>query len=983
MKDINEAVEALAREMGLDQEEIAQRESFLEITPADIALLKQIHERLEQESYSFADSFYSHLLEFPQLRTLLPDVETINRLRASQSAYFSKLTQGDYGPEYVKNRLRVGLVHQRIGLEPKWYLGAYRKYLSDLMPVLWRTLADEPEKVMPTYDALLKIVSLDMGLALDTYFQADRQVILQHQNYAEQIIRCMPSGMIIVDHDLNIQSTNRTLRRMLGLAEEDIYAGVPLFEVIRSPLLVKSAAQVLSSNIHQHNLSITLPSDSGNRYFEFNISGTLLEGEHVLLLMMQDVTERTQSQNALQRFRMALDSSIDAIYLIDRDLMRFIDANETAWNMLGYSRKELLALGPLDLKPNISQSELESRFDEIIKSDTKTGILETIHERKNGDRISVEIYIRALKSEGKDILVAVARDMTSRIEADASLRESEERFRATFSQAAMGLAHVSLEGRWLRVNQKLCEITGYSEEELLGFTFQDVTHPDDLDEDLEFIRKMLAEEIHDYSLEKRYIHKSGAYIWINLTVSLARNADGQPNYFISVIEDISRRKRIEAELVHLVNHDALTGLSNRTLLQDRLSQAISYAARSEKQVAVMFIDLDRFKNINDSLGHDIGDKVIVEAGHRLLSTVRDGDTVARLGGDEFVVVLTDIASELDVSMVAHKALDSLSQPLAMNGTEFYPTASIGISLFPRDGHNAQVLLKNADTAMYRAKDAGRNNYQFYAQDMNARAMDRLTLESGLRRALERKEFILYYQPKVNLVSGEIEGMEALLRWQPPGQKMVSPLDFIPIAEETGLIVPIGEWVLRTACAQYAAWKNAGVNVCRIAVNLSARQFMQQNLVEVVSRVLHETECDAAGLELEITESIIMENPDAAVETLRTLSNMGIKLAIDDFGTGYSSLSYLKRFPIGYLKIDQSFVRDITTDADDAAIATAVIALAHSMKLQVIAEGVETAEQLQFLRDHNCDQMQGYFFSPPLPAEQVVKLLKEGRGLWSS
>lgn len=507
MKDINEAVEALAREMGLDQEEIAQREAFLEITPADIALLKQIHERLEQESYSFADSFYSHLLEFPQLRTLLPDVETINRLRASQSAYFSKLTQGDYGPEYVKNRLRVGLVHQRIGLEPKWYLGAYRKYLSDLMPVLWRTLADEPEKVMPTYDALLKIVSLDMGLALDTYFQADRQVILQHQNYAEQIIRCMPSGMVIVDHDLNIQSTNRTLRRMLDLAEEDVYAGVPLFELIRSPLLFKSAAQVLSSSVHQHNLSITLPSEQGNRYFEVNIAGTLLEGEHVLLLMMQDVTERTQSQSALQRFRMALDSSIDAIYLIDRELMRFIDANETAWNMLGYSRIELLSLGPLDLKPDISQSELESRFDEIIKSDTKTGILETIHECKNGGRISVEIYIRALKSEGKDILVAVARDMTSRIEADASLRESEERFRATFSQAAMGLAHVSLDGRWLRVNQKLCEITGYSEEELLRLTFQDVTHPDDLVEDLELIRKMLAEEIHDYSLEKRYIHK--------------------------------------------------------------------------------------------------------------------------------------------------------------------------------------------------------------------------------------------------------------------------------------------------------------------------------------------------------------------------------------------------------------------------------------------------------------------------------------------
>jgi len=981
MRNINEAVAAIAREIGLDHEEIAQREAFLEITPVDIALLRQVHERLELESYSFVDVFYTHLLSFPQLRTLLPDAATIDRLRASQSAYFSQLTQGDYGPEYVKNRLRVGLVHQRIGLEPKWYLGAYRKYLSDLMPVLWRTLADEPEKIMPTYDALLKIVSLDMGLALDTYFQADRQSILQHQDYAEQIIRCMPSGLVMVDRDLNIRSTNRALRRMLDLAEEEVYAGVPLREAIRSPLLLESAAQVLSSGVHRHNLAITLSSEQGNRYLEFNISGTLLEGEQVLLLMMQDVTERMQSQGALQRFRMALDSSVDAIYLIDRDQMRFIDANETAWKMLGYSRNELLAFGPQDLNPGFSEDELASLFDGIIDSDSKMGVIETSHERRDGRRIPVEVYIRAIQSEEKNILVAVSRDMTTRIEAEASLRESEERFRATFSQAAMGLAHVSLEGRWLRVNQKLCEIVGYTEEELLNLTFQAITHPDDLNADLELVRRLLANDIHDYSLEKRYIRKNGAHVWINLSVSLVRDAEAQPKYFISVIEDISRRKRVEEELLHLANHDALTGLPNRTLLHDRLSQAIAYASRSEKPVALMLIDLDRFKNINDSLGHEIGDKVIVEVGRRLSSIVRDGDTVARLGGDEFVVILVDMASEQDVAMVAHKALESLSLPLAMHGNEFYPTASIGISLYPKDGHDVQALLKNADVAMYRAKEAGRNNFQFYAQEMNARAMDRLTLESGLRRALERNEFILYYQPKVNLASGEIAGMEALLRWQPPGQKMVSPADFIPIAEETGLIVPIGEWVLRTACAQNKAWQDAGMTAYRIAVNLSARQF-KQDIVEMVSRALQETGCSASGLELEITESTIMENPVTAVVTLQILSDMGVHIAIDDFGTGYSSLSYLKRFPIDSLKIDQSFVRDITSDADDAAIATAVIALAHSMKLLVIAEGVETAEQLEFLRGQRCDQMQGYYFSRPLPAEQIEKLLREGRGLWS-
>jgi len=698
--------------------------------------------------------------------------------------------------------------------------------------------------------------------------------------------------------------------------------------------------------------------------------------------MAQDIAARVRSKEELRRFRMALDSSIDAVYLIDRLDMRFIDANETATKTLGYRRDELLTLGPQDLKPDAGELErINRRFDEVVLSDSKTGMFETVHQRKDGTRLPVEVYLRAVESEGRQILVAVVRDITSRLHAEAALRESEERFRVAFSQAAVGLAHVAPDGRWLMANQKLCEIVGYTQEELLRLKYQDLTHPEDLPADVELGRRMLAREIHEKAREKRYRHKDGHFIWVNLTSSLVWDAAGNPKYYSTVVEDISRRKRVEWELLHLANHDALTSLPNRSLLQDRLSQAIAYANRTEGQVAVLLIDLDRFKNINDSLGHDAGDAIIMEIGRRLSVNVRDGDTVARLGGDEFVVVLADVERVETIATLAQQVLESLAQPMTIQGHEFFPAGSIGISLYPKDGQDAQALLKNADTAMYRAKDAGRNNFQFYAQDMNSRALDRLKLEGGLRRALSRQEFVLHYQPQMDLATGAIVGLEALIRWQPPGLETVYPGDFIPIAEETGLIVAIGEWVLRTACAQHVAWDEAATFPhTRIAVNLSARQFKQQDIVKMVSRVLHETGCHATCLELEITESIIMENPEMAAETLHKLSDMGVHLSIDDFGTGYSSLSYLKRFPINTLKIDRSFVRDITTDSDDAAIAKAVIALAHSMKLKVIAEGVETVEQLDFLRAQRCDQIQGYYLSRPLAAAEMETLLLAKPGL---
>jgi diguanylate cyclase (GGDEF)-like protein len=430
-----------------------------------------------------------------------------------------------------------------------------------------------------------------------------------------------------------------------------------------------------------------------------------------------------------------------------------------------------------------------------------------------------------------------------------------------------------------------------------------------------------------------------------------------------------RRMRLHAEEVieHQAHFDLLTDLPNRVMFQDRLTLALTHANRHRKMLAVIFVDLDRFKTIVDTLGHAIGDRLLRAVAERLSGCLEEGDTLARMGGDEFVVLLPQINRADKAVRLAHKVLEVLKPAFQFSGHELHITTSIGISLYPYDGEDADTLLKNADTALYRAKEQGRNNYQLYTPAMNARAFERLALENSLRKALERKEFLLHYQPQTDMRTGAIVGVEALLRWQHPDLGLVYPSEFIPIAEETGLIVPLGEWVLRTACVQARAWQTLGLPPFTVAVNLSARQFLQQDLVDTVARILKETGVDPRSLEIEITESIAMQNADYTIVVLRDLKEMGILIAMDDFGTGYSSLSYLKKFPIDSLKIDQSFVRDITTDLNDAAIANAIIVLAHSLKLNVVAEGVETAAQEAFLKEHRCDRLQGYLFSTPIPA----------------
>jgi diguanylate cyclase len=431
-----------------------------------------------------------------------------------------------------------------------------------------------------------------------------------------------------------------------------------------------------------------------------------------------------------------------------------------------------------------------------------------------------------------------------------------------------------------------------------------------------------------------------------------------------------------AQLQHVATHDALTGLPNRLLLADRLDQAIAQAERHRYRFAVLVVDLDRFKSVNDSLGHMAGDALLKEVSRRLALTLRKADTLARLGGDEFVLILNEITGPQDAESVASKVLADFARPVIVSELELHTSASIGISICPDDGTDAQTLLQHADAAMYHAKNNGRNAYQFFAPAMNAFARERLELENGLRRALEQREFVLHFQPKVDVRSGRIDSAEALLRWRHPTRGLIAPMEFVPLAEETGIIVPIGEWVIREACRQAYAWQAAGLRPLRVAVNLSAKQFRQKNLVDVVRAALTTARLEPHYLEIELTESSVMQDAEQSIEILRDMSKLGVCISVDDFGTGYSSLSYLRRLPLDKLKIDRAFIRELATSRDDAEIVRAIVSLAHSLHLKVIAEGVETPDQLEFLRGLGCDQYQGYHYSAPVPNNAFVAMMRE-------
>lgn len=510
-----------------------------------------------------------------------------------------------------------------------------------------------------------------------------------------------------------------------------------------------------------------------------------------------------------------------------------------------------------------------------------------------------------------------------------------------------------------------------------GALYFDIVHEEDLEQvRSDFQRLVLGEA--STRMQYRVPVPGRGERYFESEASLIRDASGNIEQVVMVSHDITERKEMEAYILHQSFHDALTGLPNRLLLEDRMKQATAHLGRRHAPVAVLFIDLDRFKDINDTLGHAAGDRLLQEVAERLGKCVREGDTVARLSGDEFVVLLAGMHEIEDAAVVAEKIVSNVSEPCLIAGRELRVSPSIGISIFPADGQNMDQLLRNADTAMYHAKQEGRGRFSFFSPHMNEAASRRLAVGGALQRAIQHGEFVLHYQPKVCSLNGEIRGFEALIRWPQADGKWIAPGQFIPIAEETGRIEPIGKWALQEAANQIKRWRAAGTNGCPIAVNVSARQFHQDSVAQSIKAALQETGIPGGMLEAELTESAVMADPVKAIQALHQIRGLGVPISIDDFGTGYSSLAYLKRFPLDKLKIDGEFVRDIATDPEDAAIVLAIITLAHSLNLTVIAEGVETAEQVAFLIEHGCDEMQGNFFSMPVPTDEALALLKHGR-----
>ena len=683
---------------------------------------------------------------------------------------------------------------------------------------------------------------------------------------------------------------------------------------------------------------------------------------HSRLVIAQDITTRMRADEELrrseERYRELFENANDIVYT--HDLAGLITTMNIAGERLsGYSRDEIIGTHIQSIIVPEHRERAADAMEKKLRGEATATFYEVEMRSKDGRRIPLELSTRMIYRDGKAVGVqGIGRDVTDR-------KASEARYRLLFERNLAGVYRSTAEGTILDCNDACARLFGYdSREEFLGANANDFYFDD---RERERIVQMLREQRQSTNLELRLRRRDGTTVWVLENVTL-RDEDIMEGTII----DITDRKRAQEQVEYQAYHDSLTGLPNRLLFRDRITVALAHAKRTGRLSAVMFLDLDQFKLVNDTLGHTVGDRLLQAIGARLVTCMRAEDTVARMGGDEFTVLLADVADRRGAALVAQKVLEAVRHPVTIDEHELYVTTSIGISVFPDEGTDAESLLKNADRAMYGAKERGRDNYQFASAAHVQPAESRLVMERAMHRALERDELVVHYHPMVEIATGRVVGAEALLRWNHPEQGLIQPEDFIPLAEETQLIVPIGAWVLRTAITQMKAWHDAGHTWLRVAVNLSPRQFQDRELVMTIEKILADTGFPPQFVDLEITESTAMQNAELTLTILRRLKEMGIRISIDDFGTGYSSLSYLKRFPIDTVKIDQDFVRDLTPD--DAAIISAVISMARALNLRVIAEGVETEEQLAFLRREQCGEMQGFLYSQPLSAAEFESAL---------
>jgi diguanylate cyclase (GGDEF)-like protein/PAS domain S-box-containing protein len=697
-----------------------------------------------------------------------------------------------------------------------------------------------------------------------------------------------------------------------------------------------------------------------------------------LLVMCIDVTEAKRTDAALKEqlhfTRALIDAIPNPVYF--KDLGGHYRVYNRAWQDLWGGEQSWVGKTVYDMFDRGIAELHDARDRQLMSRPSSVQYEALMPTNPGGLREMLYNKVSFVDREGNVAgVIGTITDVTHYKETERALEGSEARFRVLTESGLDLISVVGEDGSILYQSLALGNLLGYDPAETIGRNVFELIHRDDVDGARAAFGRIVETSRSREPLEFRIRNRDGQWRTFE---TLGTNCVANPHIRGVVFNsrDVTDRKVIQQRIQHLAYHDNLTGLPNRGLLQDRLAQSIARAERSARKAAVLFIDLDNFKNINDTLGHDVGDELLRQVARRLADCVRAGDTIARQGGDEFIVLLDNIEDGRNASTVAQKVLGALRAPFALGGTEQHVSGSVGIAVYPEDGQDPQTLMRNADTAMFHGKGIGKNTYQYFTAQMNVAVKRRMTLESALRRAVMQKNFVLHYQPQVDLDTGAIVAVEALVRWKSESGAIVMPGDFIPLAEETGLISEIGEWVLREACRQNREWQDRGIAPRRMAVNLSARQFADKAFLDTVSGVLQETGLEPKWLELEITESQVMRQTEGVILLLNQLSEMGVHLAIDDFGTGYSSLSYLKRLPIQKLKIDQSFIRDITLDPNDAAIVVAIISMARSLDLETIAEGVETAGQLALLRAKDCRVGQGFYFSAPITADSVYLLLRQ-------
>ncbi len=708
----------------------------------------------------------------------------------------------------------------------------------------------------------------------------------------------------------------------------------------------------------------------------------------------EDITDwelnAKNQRDSENRTRYLFENNPNPMWIYDLETLQFLAVNQAAINHYGYSETEFLSMTSQDIRP---PEDVPRLLEAIAKVSTGFSLPEVWrHYKKDGSQILVEVSAHTLIYENRKCELILVNDVTKKLQAEEALKRAEAKYRSIFENAVEGIFQSSVDGKFLIANPMLAKIYGYDSPEDLISSITDIQHQIYVDPELRKLLINRLEQQEDVQLfEAEVYRKDGSIIWTSENAHAVYDITGRLLYFEGTVEDITASKLAKAKIEYLAFHDSLTSLPNRVLFRERLSNALVNASAqlqnyldqdrqrevksSPPLLAVMFLDLDRFKLVNDTMGHAAGDRLLIEVAKRLSECMFESTFLARMGGDEFMIFVSELQSVESIQQFAQLILQSFESPFFVEEMPLYIGTSIGISLYPTDGINEDALMKNADTAMFRAKERGRNHYQLYNHAIGAKVLEYVAIENGIRQALERSEFQVFYQPQINLITGEIDCMEALSRWLHPELGWVPPNQFIPAAEEHGLIVRLGEWVLRTACSQNRAWQKQGLPAIRMAVNFSAKQFQVPNLCDRIMQILFETDLEPQYLELEITESLVMQDQATTIKMLRQLQSLGMRISIDDFGTGYSSLSYLRLLPVSKVKIDASFIRETPQNKDDSAITSAIIAMAHSLNLRAIAEGVERKEQLEFLRSHNCDAVQGYLFSRPVPANEATLLLK--------